>query len=83
MERLKDYEVKVILCEFPEEYIWNFPDCPGIPYKKRKNIKITGQKIMNQLEIIESDYGILTIFSNDRYDAMKKAFEILKEFENK
>lgn len=80
MERLKDYEVKCILCEFPEEDVWTYPYSPGVPYRKRKYIKMRGKRMMSILQEIESEYDIPTIFSNDRIDAMEQALGILVEF---
>lgn len=81
MERLKSYKVKFILCEFPEQHIWDFPNCPGIPNKIRKKIQIRGQFLMNRLQDIEANYGVPTIFSDDREDALEKTLGILQDFE--
>lgn len=81
--RLYDYERKVLLCEFPYSHILSFPKNSGIPEKMQKYIRINSSIMLSKLEYITNIYDIEIIYTNNKFEASKKAEEILNDFEKK
>lgn len=89
LERLVPYEHKYIILEFDELKILDFPKGSGIPErilyrinkygKQVKNIKITGQRILQVLENLSIKYSIPIIYSMDMMDAKRNFIELVEK----
>lgn len=79
LERMKYYQYKYVVCEFPYFHISSFPSY-GIPSKNISSLNFNSEHIMNKIEHIKNKYGVEFVFCKDRVEATDKIFEILKDF---
>ena len=70
---------KLIIFEFPEEYLDFFPNKSSIPQKTLKYIKISSYYLKKCIYSIKDTYGIDIIFCNNKEQAEQEAFLFLKE----
>lgn len=69
MERMAEYEFRYIICEFPKQRIYEFPENSGIPKRKWKYLRINSGYMVSQLARIETDYDVRIVFCNDKIEA--------------
>lgn len=92
LDKLKKLDSAIILCEFPESYIYQFPQNSGIPEKlwcsKRKKmvpseymIQVSG-KYLRKL-IADVNTHIPVIFCNDKQSAEEYALKVFRVWETK
>lgn len=70
---------KVIILEFPEEYLDYFPKLSGAPENKWSKIRMSPGFLKRQLYSIKDTYDIDIIFCPTKEQAEEKAYEFLKE----
>jgi ERCC4-type nuclease len=79
LERMAEYERRVIICEFPLIYVNSFPVHSGIPKSKWRRLRITSKYMMSFFESLHDEYGVETYFCVDRQAATKMAAQLIKE----
>ena len=66
-----------LVMEFPIEYVLIFPNGSGIPRRKWDGLRATPSGFYHKLELIYKNYGVKTIFCDNRESAEKKTVELL------
>lgn len=66
-----------IVLEFPLEYVLIFPNGSGIPRNKWTGLRATPSGFYHKLELIYTNYGVKTIFCENRKAAEQKTVELL------
>ena len=79
MERMSEFDCKYIVCEFPEEALLQFPKNSGMPKRVMKYVRMNGKYMRKCLYSYEEEYGIETIFCQDRAEAEDKIISIFLE----
>jgi ERCC4-type nuclease len=69
LERMKDYEYKFLICEFPFTDVLDFPRNSGIPFSKHKYLKISSPYILKVMSQIQIKYGISVIYTANQQEA--------------
>lgn len=69
---------KLILCEFPEEYLSFFPRKSGVPENKWETIRMSAGFIKSRFLSIPDTYGINIIFSSSKEQAEQIAVQFLE-----
>jgi hypothetical protein len=70
---------KIIIMEFPEEYLDYFPKKSGIPENKWSKIRMSPGFLKKQLYSIKDTYGIDIIFCPTKEQAEEQAYKFLEE----
>lgn len=83
MERLRDYDMVVLLFEFSREDMLRFPAGSHLPKHLRRKVRVTGKVMNAKLEQIIEEYNPRVIFSNGREEAMNKAISLIEEVHKK
>lgn len=71
---------KVLICEFPENYMETFPEKSGIPKSKHKFIRISAKFLRKRLHEIVDKYSVEVYFNNTIGEAEELALKILSEY---
>jgi ERCC4-type nuclease len=71
---------KILICEFPKEYLDIFPDKSGIPKSKLPFLRIGAKFLRKRLYEIVEKYNIELHFANSVSEAETMALSILEEF---
>lgn len=79
LERMKSFSHKYILCEFPLQDVYDYPNCECIPKYKRKYIRISSKFLLSRIEYIQDHYDIIFFFCNSSTEAMEKVVELYDE----
>lgn len=66
-----------LVLEFPIEYVLIFPAGSGIPRKKWQGLRATPSGIYHKLDLIYTNYGVKTIFCENKQAAEEKTVELL------
>lgn len=82
IERLSNLEHAYIVCEFSREALYSFPKNSGIPKSKLKYVRMNGKYMVKCLYEYEEEYGIKTIFCNNKQEAEEKVIEIFTKVIN-
>lgn len=92
LELLKKLDAAIILCEFPESYIYQFPHNSGIPeklYCRKKEKMVPRESIIrvsgNYLRKLTADVHshVPVIFCNGREEAEAYAIKVFKVWESR
>lgn len=78
LERTRSFKYKYILCEFPEEYLSEFPNHSGIPKYRWKYLKIKSGFLIKKVGEIADQYEIVFIFCNGSNDAARQLIYIME-----
>jgi ERCC4-type nuclease len=81
LERMGPFKEKYIVCEFPYYHVSDFP-LYGIPNSKISALKFNAGHLIDKIEHIKEKYGVEFIFCDDRHEAERQIYELLKEFYN-
>ena len=79
MEKLDTIQNAYIVCEFPEFYLYTFPENSGIPKSKRKYMKISSKYFRKLIYEIEDNYDVKIIYCADKDHAEQITFDLLQE----
>lgn len=71
---------KVLICEFPREYLDIFPEKSGIPKSRLKFVRINAGFLRKRLHQIIEKYGVEVYFASSIGEAEELALSILKEY---
>ncbi len=77
--KLSEYEHAYIICEFPLDYIFDFPEHSKIPKKIWKYLKMDGRAIYSLFKKLEEKYEITVLYAKSKDDAEAQAIQIFKE----
>lgn len=77
LERTRSFKYKYILCEFPEEYLSEFPKYSTIPKYKWKYLRVKSGFLKKQINYIADEYEILFVFCQNVNDAAKQLIYIM------
>ena len=83
MERMSVFPCKYIVCEFSEEALLRFPKNSGMPKRVMRYIRMNGKYMRKCLHGYQEEYGIETIFCEDRPEAEDKIISIFLEVVSK
>lgn len=78
LTRMSGYRFKFLICEFPIEYLDQFPKNSGIPKRMLDKLRITPQFLKKRLFDTCYRNEIELIFCSSREEAERKVYEILK-----
>ena len=81
-ERMYQFDRAVLICEFPLSHFDVFPKESGIPKRYWKRIRTTGKFIKRSIFELCDEYEVELYFCKDKYEAEKKAVEIMIECQN-
>tara|TARA_Y100001938_G_scaffold134373_1_gene194756 strand:- start:655 stop:1110 length:456 start_codon:yes stop_codon:yes gene_type:complete len=79
MEKLDTIHNAYIVCEFPESFLYTFPENSGIPKSKRKYMKIGAKYFRKLIHEIEDKYDVEFIYCDSKDHAEEVTFKLLKE----
>jgi ERCC4-type nuclease len=79
LERMKQFQYRYIVCEFPFTDIINYPYSSDIPKFKLKYIKVRPPFILKILNSITIDFGVNIVYVNDRKGAVKFISHLFKD----
>lgn len=83
LERLQKYETPIILCEFPESRLYDFPKLSGIPTSRHEKLRMTPQFLRKMLyELPEKFPPLKIVFCNDRIEAQDFIIKTFKDAQN-
>jgi len=71
---------KVLICEFPREYLDIFPDKSGIPKSRLKFLRVGAKFLRKRLNDTVEKYSIELHFANNIAEAERLALSILEEY---
>lgn len=74
---------RYVICEFPEQRIYQFPRNSGLPKKLIASISFTGQQLRKIIGKVQEKYDIPFIFCESREEAETAAYNIIKSLEKK
>lgn len=77
MIRMSEITNSFLILEFPIEHVLLYPHGSGIPRRKWAYLRATPSGIYNKLDIIYKQYGVKTIFHDNRDLAEQKTVELL------
>lgn len=80
IERLSDYKKAFIICEFPFDYIIDYPIGSTIPKRYWKGLRVKPQFVIKFLSNIQIKYGINIIYAGSRDNAIIIAQSLMKEY---
>jgi hypothetical protein len=86
LERMKEYQHRYVVCEFPYEKLVMFPKGSGLPLRVQRKVRAKGKFLVKQVERMSEEYEVEFIFCANREEAQEKAIELFKralEGENK
>jgi hypothetical protein len=71
---------KILICEFPQEYLDVFPEKSGIPRSRIKTVRVGAKFLRKRLHEVVEKYNIELLFAPNRYEAELIAFEQLEPY---
>ena len=77
MIRMSEITHSFLILEFPIEHVLLYPHGSNIPRRKWAYLRATPSGIYNKLDIIYKQYGVKTIFHDNRDLAEQKTVELL------
>jgi len=77
MIRMSEITHSFLILEFPLEHVLLYPHGSNIPRRKWVYLRATPSGIYNKLDIIHKQYGVKTIFHDNRDLAEQKTVELL------
>lgn len=83
LERMTKFEEAYILCTFPRENLYIFPEKSGIPFSRWKKIRTCAKFLVKRYRGIEDVYRVKFIFCDSNYEAEQRTYEILRDFYDK
>lgn len=82
MQRMQPITHKYIICEFPLENVYSFPINSGIPTKRHKFLKISGQYLAIKISQFSNLYGVTFIFSGNKFNAEAEVYSLFQKVLN-
>lgn len=80
LDILSLYNRADLICEFPLDYILQFPENSGIPKRYWKKLRISGNYLDKAIHELTDRYKINLVFCNNRMEAEEYAYNALKEY---
>lgn len=80
--RLTEFRLPIILFEFPESYLYEFPKNSGIPEDKQGTLRMSAKYLRKMIYEIPENYPpIKLVFCDDRVMAEDYIFTLFKELQ--
>lgn len=76
-ERMQDIPHRYLVCEFPREFLYTFPENSTIPKRKWKDLRINPKFMRKRLYELCEQYGVQPIFCSSRAEAEETIFRII------
>lgn len=83
LEKLDTIQEAYIVCEFPESYLYTFPENSGIPRSKRKFMKMSSKYLRKLIHEVEDNFKVEFIYCDDRNHAEQVTYGLLEAAWNK
>lgn len=79
IEKLKQFPHAFIVCEFPESYLYSFPEKSGIPQKQVSTLRMSSAYLRKLVH--ELNECIPVVFSNSKRDAEDYFLRLVSDLE--
>lgn len=79
LEKLNTIQEAYIVCEFPQSFLYTFPENSGIPKSKRKFIKMSGKYLRKLIHEIEDNFDVQFIYCDNRAHAEQVTYDLLEK----
>lgn len=79
LERMQEFEYRILILEFTEKEIARFPYRSGLPKRVAKKIRFRGPAILSKLKKIVKQYDLQLFFTSGPEEAEELVFELLEE----
>ena len=83
LERLQKYKSPILLFEFPESRLYDFPKYSGIPSSKHSKLRMTAQFLRKMVyELPEKFPPLKVVFCSNRVEAQDFILKTFKDAQN-
>lgn len=79
LERMKNFPLAYLICEFSLDEVLEFPNGSNIPKRLIQQVRIGGKFILKTLSSYKEKYGIEVIYAGDRDNAIELALGIFND----
>ena len=76
-ERMESVPFRYLVCEFPREYLYTFPENSTIPKKMWSKLRINPKFMRKRLYELCEDHGVEAIFCSSREEAEFTTFRLI------
>lgn len=78
LERMKEFPLAYIICEFTLQSLLQFPVGSGLSQKQMSEVRINGKYLVKLLSSFKDKYGVEVLYCGSREKAIAKAEEIFQ-----
>ncbi len=76
LERMAQFKLAYLICEFSEETLMKFPAGSTIPKRRWRYLRMSGKFMRRKLYEYEEQYNVKIIFSKNKQSAEREAMKI-------
>lgn len=83
LEVLSTFDLRQIVCEFPETYLYDFPNNSNIPKHRWKYLKMTGAYLRKLVYETSEKFGIEIVFHDSPQLAQQYVYYLLSGYKDR